>query len=320
MLRPVLRRSLLLALPLAAVLCGAVPSAVPGTTTPAAAVTVRPDDPVLVAAGDIACDPADPAFNNGRGTSTRCRQSATASLAKGAGPDVVATLGDNQYESGTATAFAASYDKSWGRLKSITRPSVGNHEYRTSGASAYFSYFGSRAGSASRGYYSYNVGAWHVVVLNSNCSVVSCAAGSTQERWLRADLAANPRRCTLAYFHHPRFSTGSHGPSTSVAPFWQALYDHRADVVLAGHDHGYERFAKIRPDGTRDSGGIRSWVVGTGGKNHYGFPRVDANSVVRNGSTYGVLRLQLGADGYTWKFLGESGSTFTDSGTGTCRA
>ncbi len=150
--------------------------------------------------------------------------------------------------------------------------------------------------------------------------MVSCAAGSTQERWLRADLAAHPRRCTLAYFHHPRFSSGSHGPNTSVAPFWQALYDHRADVVLAGHDHGYERFAKIRPGGTRDSLGIRSWVVGTGGKSHYGFKTIDPNSLVRNGSTYGVLRLQLGVNGYTWKFLGEAGSTFTDSGTGTCRA
>lgn len=321
-MRPRRPRALLLLLaPIAALLTGTVPSVVPGSAPAAEAVTVLANDPVLVAVGDIACDPNDLSFNGGSGTASRCRQATTAALASAAGPAVVATLGDSQYESATSAAYAASYDKSWGRLRAITRPAVGNHEYRTPGAADYFSYFGSNAGSASRGYYSYDIGQWHVVVLNSNCSIVSCAAGSAQERWLRADLAAHPRRCTLAYMHHPRFSSGSHGPATSMAPFWKALYDHRADVVLAGHDHGYERFAKIRPDGVRDTAtGMRSWVVGTGGKNYRTFSVVDPNSLVRNSSTFGVLRLKLGVDGYTWKFLAQSGSTFTDSGTGSCRA
>ena len=320
MIRRCIRPALLLLAGLAVTLPA---SPVPAGTTHAAVaptVTVKPSDPVLVAAGDIACDPADAAFNRGAGTATRCRQAATAAVAAAAGPAVVATLGDNQYARGSSATFTASYDKSWGRLKRITRPAVGNHEYRTPGASGYFSYFGARAGSSHRGYYSYDLGSWHVVVLNSNCAVVSCAAGSAQEKWLRADLAAHPRRCTLAYWHHPRFSSGPHGSNAAVAPFWKALHDYRADVVLAGHDHGYERFAKIRPDGTRDKvTGIRSWVVGTGGKDHYAFRTIDRNSLARNDSTFGVLRLRLGADGYTWKFLGEPGSTFTDSGRGACR-
>jgi acid phosphatase type 7 len=287
----------------------------------AGSVTVVDSDPVLVAVGDIACDPLDLAFNLGLGTATQCRQAATAKLADEADPDVVAVLGDNQYEGGLLSALLGSYDLSWGRLKSITRPAVGNHEYSTAGAAGHFGYFGTRAGSADKGYYSYDLGAWHVVVLNSNCSKVSCAQGSAQEKWLRADLAANPRRCTLAYFHHPRYSSGSHGDTGAVWPFWRALYDYRADVVLAGHDHGYERFAKIRPDGTRDGEkGIRSWVVGTGGKSLYKFGTPDPNSLVRYSGGFGVLKLRLGKDGYTWRFLGEPGTTFSDTGTGTCRA
>jgi hypothetical protein len=292
----------------------------PAGPQPSASVTVRSSDPVLVAAGDIACAPVDTAFNFGLGIGDRCRQAATAALAAAADPDVVAVLGDSQYEDGGLLSLLNSYELSWGRFKPITRPAVGNHEYDTSGAEGYFTYFGSRAGDPKKGYYSYNLGSWHVVVLNSNCSVVSCAKGSTQEKWLRADLKANPRRCTLAYFHHPRYSSGKHGANGNVWPFWRALYDHRADVVLAGHDHGYERFAKIRPDGTRDWRGIRSWVVGGGGKSLYPFAKIDRNSVKRYSGGFGVLKLRLGDDGYRWKFLAESGSTFTDEGTGSCRA
>lgn len=183
----------------------------PAATGPAKSVTVTDDDPVLVAVGDIACDPLDLAFNLGLGTATRCRQAATAALAAAADPDVVAVLGDNQYEGGALSSLLSSYDLSWGRLKSRTRPAIGNHEYETSGAAGHFGYFGSRAGKADKGYYSYDLGTWHVVVLNSNCAKVSCARGSAQEKWLRADLKANPRRCTLAYFHHPRYSSGEHG-------------------------------------------------------------------------------------------------------------
>jgi hypothetical protein len=294
--------------------------ALPTATGPAGSVTVRDDDPVLVAVGDIACDPLDLAFNLGLGTATRCRQAATARLAAAADPDVVAVLGDNQYEGGALSSLLSSYDLSWGPLKSRTRPAIGNHEYETSGGAGHFGYFGSRAGKADKGYYSYDVGTWHVVVLNSNCAEVSCAKGAAQEKWLRADLKANPRRCTLAYFHHPRYSSGEHGDTAAVWPFWRALYDHHADVVLAGHDHGYERFAKIRPDGTRDADGIRSWVVGTGGKSLYAFGKPDRNSLVRYSGGFGVLKLRLGKDGYRWRFLGEPGSTFSDTGTGTCRA
>ena len=285
------------------------------------ATTVTENDPVLVAAGDIACDPADPAFNRGKGTATRCRQAATAALAASAVPAVLAPLGDIQYDKASTLALLGSYDRSWGRLAAPTRPAVGNHEYGTAGALGYFTYFGTAAGAPLLGYYSYDLGSWHVVVLNSNCTVTSCAAGSAQERWLRADLKAHPTRCTLAYFHHPRFSSGEHGDNASVAPFWKALYDYQADVILAGHDHDYERFAKIRPDGTRDgTNGIRSWVVGTGGKSLYKFGPLDRNSVVHHGTGFGVLKLRLGRDGYRWKFLGEPGSTFADSGTGACRA
>jgi len=196
---------------------------------------------------------------------------------------------------------------------------VGNHEYQTAGAPGYYGYFGAAAGDPAKGYYSYNMGAWHVVVLNSNCTIVSCAAGSTQEQWLRADLAANPTTCTLAYWHHPRFSSGGHGNDTTVAPFWQALYDTNADLVLNGHEHEYERFAPQNPSAVADTArGIRELIVGTGGKNETAFGTVQANSEVRMTGTFGVLKLTLRATGYDWQFLPEAGKTFTDSGSGVC--
>ncbi len=295
------------------------PQAVTAPVPPSAA------DPVLVAAGDIACDPADPSFNAGLGTATLCKMAKTARQAVAQSPTAVAVLGDMQYEAATAANIQASYDKSWGALRSVTRPAIGNHEYKASAGAPYWAYFGSRAGQAGKGWYSYELGSWHVVVLNSNCTVVSCAAGSTQERWLRADLAAHPTRCTLAYWHHPRWSSGAHGDNPRVQPLLQALYDFRADVVLAGHDHHYERLAKSRADGTRSTAdGIRSFIVGTGGKNLYPLASTpDERSVLRDGDHYGVLRLQLddepaGGD-YTWKML-SAGGVLRDSGTGSCRA
>ncbi len=230
------------------------------------------------------------------------------------------TTGDNVYESGTDTEFTNCYEPTWGRHKSRTRPSVGNHEYATTGASGYFKYFGAAAGDPKKGYYAYDLGAWHIIVLNSNCSQVGgCAAGSPQEQWLRADLAAYPATCTLAYWHHARFSSGSHGNSTAVQPLWQALYDAGADVVVSGHDHDYERFAPQTPSGAADPVyGIRQFVAGMGGKSHYGFGTIQPNSEARNSDTYGVLKFTLHATSYDWQFVPETGKTYSDSGTTNC--
>jgi len=262
--------------------------------------------PVLVGAGDIAgC----------AGTGDE----ATAALLDSI-PGTVATFGDNVYESGTAEQFTNCYDPSWGRHKARTRPAAGNHDYNTSGASGYFNYFGAAAGDPDQGYYSYDLGAWHLVVINSNCSDVSgCGAGSPQEEWLRADLAAHPVSCTLAYWHHPRFSSGPHGNSTSMQDIWQALYDYGADVVLNGHDHDYERFAPQDPNGLADPvRGIREFVVGTGGRSHYTISTPIANSEAHNDDTFGVLKLTLHPTGYDWEFIPEAGKTFSDSGSEAC--
>jgi len=260
----------------------------------------------LVAAGDIA----------GCG---HLGDTATAALVAATG-GTVATLGDHAYNQGGAAQFANCYGPTWGRFKGRTRPAVGNHEYRTAGATGYFNYFGERAGPRGKGWYSYNLGSWHVVVLNSNCAKVGCGKGSEQERWLRADLAAHPQQCTLAYWHHPRFSSDDrHGNWAAVGPFWDALYEYGADVVLAGHAHTYERFAPQTPWAAADPAhGLRQFVVGTGGNGLYGFRGVKANSQARNATTFGVLKLDLRARGYDWRFLPEAGKTFTDAGSGAC--
>jgi len=276
-------------------------------------------DPVIGAAGDIACDPTSSSFNSGNGTSSSCRQKAVSDVMLNSGLTAVLTLGDIQYEDGTLTKYQQSYDLSWGRLKSITRPALGNHEYLTAGASGYYDYFGAAAGDRTKGYYSYDIGAWHIIALNSNCSKVGgCGAGSPQELWLKADLAAHPNMCTLAYWHHPKFSSGEHGSSSSYDVFWKDLYDARVELVLNGHDHDYERFAPQNPGGTADPNGIQEFVVGTGGKNHYTFRTTLPNSVVRNSDTYGFLKLTLHPTSYDWQFVPELGKTFTDSGTRNC--
>ena len=305
----------------------------PGATAEA---TLTPDvtpagipDPVIAAAGDIACDPASSSFRSGAGTSSRCRQKHTSDLLVNAGLAAVLALGDIQYECAADSAFARAYDPSWGRLKAMTRPALGNHEYRTSGGSGcdtsgnargYFRYFGAAAGDPGRGYYSYDLGAWHLIALNSNCSRVSCSSSSTQVRWLRQDLAAHPTRCTLAYWHHARFTSGTNSPgSSSVKPLYQALYDHGADVLLVGHDHHYERFAPQNPSGARDVGrGIREFVVGTGGKGFHPIHTVQPNSEVRNNVTFGVLELTLRPTSYDWQFVPEAGKTFRDAGSQAC--
>lgn len=295
------------------------PTTAPATTAPPASAPAAAEV-VVAAAGDIACAPSSGKFNDGEGTPTNCRQKATADLMLGiAGLDAVLALGDIQYDTGELSAYHGSYDRSWGRLKSITYPAVGNHEYLTRDAAGYFTYFGSRAGDPSTGYYSVDLGAWHVVALNSNCSKVGgCGEGSPQLEWLRADLAAHPRACTLAFWHHPLFSSGQHGDNPGVAPLWEALDAAGAELVLAGHDHDYERFAPQDARGNADPRGMRQFVVGTGGKNHYRVGDLQPNSEAHSDDTYGVLRLTLRADGYDWAFLPEPGKVFTDSGSGTC--
>lgn len=277
-------------------------------------------DPVIAAAGDIACDPADSNYNAGAGTQTACHMKATSDLLLEINPVAVLTLGDNQYEVATLDEFKQSFDPTWGRLKSIIHPAVGNHEYKTPGASGYFNYFRAAAGDPERGYYSYNIGTWHIIALNSNCSEIGgCGFGSPQERWLRADLAANPAFCTLAYWHHPRFSSGRYGNNPEYEAFWQDLYNAGADVVLVGHEHNYERFAPQDPTGVADPvRGIRQFIVGTGGKNFSPFVNVQTNSEVRNSDTFGVLVITLHPNGYDWRFVPEPGKRFTDSGSALC--
>lgn len=230
----------------------------------------------------------------------------------------VFTLGDNAYEDGSAAQYADCYDPTWGRHKARTRPAPGNHEYHTAGAPDYYAYYGASAGPSGLGYYSYDLGDWHIISLNSN---IPMSAGSVQEQWLRADLAASTKRCTLAYWHHPLFNSGAvHGNQTETQPLWQALYDAGADLVLSGHEHIYERFAPQTPDGVPDvARGIREFLVGSGGRSHYDLALTPvANSEVRNNDTWGVLKLTLSTGAYSWKFVPVAGMTFTDQGSGTC--
>jgi acid phosphatase type 7 len=280
--------------------------ATPATRTWTVNATTQ-SDPVFVGAGDIA-------------SCASSGDEATANLLDGI-PGTVYTLGDNAYQSGTDAEFANCYNPSWGRHKARTKPSVGNHEYLTADASGYYNYFGAAAGEASKGYYSYDLGAWHIIALNSMCeNVGGCGPDSTMVTWLQQDLATNSSSCTLAYWHHPVFSSGSaHGNDPKMIPSWDALYAGGADVVLSGHDHDYERFAPQTSSELADPAqGIREFVVGTGGRSHRGFGTIRANSEVRNSDTYGVLKLTLHASSYEWQFVPEAGKAFTDSGTTSC--
>jgi hypothetical protein len=290
-------------------------------------------DPVVAAAGDIACKSA--ATTSG----TTCHYGLTASAVE-SDPTItdVLTLGDIQYECGDYSNFLSFYDPTWGVFRSRTHPAIGNHEYlaapgtsscdpaSTAAGKGYFDYWNGvdvgtgPAGDRTKGYYSFDLGSWHLVALNSNCAQAGgCGAGSPQETWLRSDLAAHPAACTLAYWHHPRFSSGQHGNTTAVAPLWDALYAAGADLVLNGHDHDYERFAPQTPGGAADPvSGIREFVVGTGGKSHYAVGAAQPNSEVRNATTFGILKLTLHPQGYDWQFVPESTGGFTDSGSGSC--
>jgi hypothetical protein len=270
---------------------------------------VKPPDPVFVGAGDISsCDDLAGA-------------EATAKLIDKI-PGTVFAVGDLAYPDGSDEQFAKCYAPTWGRFKDRTRPVPGNHEYHSDGASGYARYFGAAAGDPKKGYYSYDLGAWHIIALNSECDQVGgCGAGSPEGEWLRQDLAQHPTTCTLAYFHKPLFSSGaSHGNDSDMKPLWQTLYAANADVVINGHDHDYERFAPQDPDGNADQKrGIREFVVGTGGKNsHRKFSTIRANSEVHQADTFGVLKLTLHASGYDWEFVPEAGKSFQDSGSGSC--
>jgi hypothetical protein len=290
---------------------GQVPSnqkPIPAAKSGASASTT---EAVLVGAGDIAsCEDLAGA-------------QATAKLIDGISGTVFAA-GDLAYPDGSDDQFRNCYGPTWGRFKDRTHPAPGNHEYHSDGASGYVRYFGTLAGDPKKGYYSYELGAWHIVVLNSECAEVGgCGAGSVQEQWLRQDLKAHPSQCTLAYWHKPLFSSGaSHGNDPEVGPLWDALYSAGADVVINGHDHDYERFAPQDPSGKFDrQRGIREFVVGTGGKNsHRSFAIPKPNSEARQADTFGVLKLALHPAGYDWEFVPEAGKTYKDSGSGTCHA
>ena len=277
-----------------------------GTAT--VTVTVPPPPPpsgseVLVGAGDIS-------------SCSQNNDEATARLLDNI-PGTVFTAGDNAYSSGTTSEYSNCYGPTWGRHKARTRPAIGNHDFSTSSGAPYYAYFGGNAGPAGLGYYSYDLGAWHIIVINSN---IPMSAGSTQETWLKADLAASSKQCTIAMWHHPRFSSGSnHGSDPSSGPLWTDLYNAGAEIVISGHDHTYERFGPQTPSAASDpANGIREFIVGTGGESHYGFGTPLPNSQVRNGDTFGVLKLTLSDGSYTWGFIPVAGSTFTDSGSGTC--
>jgi hypothetical protein len=281
-------------------LAGAIPSLLNGATS----------DAVLVGAGDIAaCGVTGPAGS---------KAELTAQLLDGIA-GVVFTAGDNVYNNGTTTEFQSCYDPTWGRHKARTRPSPGNHDYIQPNAAPYFAYFGASAGPAGLGYYSYDLGAWHVVSLNSN---IAADTASPQAQWLRADLAAHPATCVLAYWHHPLFSSGSNGNIQRMDAIWRILYSFGADVVISGHDHDFERFAPQTADAEPDlSRGIREFVVGTGGGSLHAFRSVvQPNSEVRNADTFGVLKLTLHSTSYDWQFIPIAGQTFRDSGSATCVA
>ena len=238
-------------------------------------------------------------------------------------PGTVFALGDLTYGARSERDFVECYEKTWGRHKARTHPAPGNREYEIRDASGYFHYFGAAAGEAGKGYYSYDLGAWHIVVINSNCAKAGgCQAGSPQEQWLRKDLATNQEACALAYWHHTLFSSGlisKHAIHPEMKAIWKALYEAGGEIVVNGHEHNYERFAPQNPSGAEDAErGIREFVVGTGGKDHTPFGSPIANSEKRNADTFGVLKLTLRPKGYDWEFISEAGKKFGDSGSAVC--
>ncbi|MEO8252691.1 MAG: metallophosphoesterase [Chloroflexota bacterium] len=291
-------------------------------TSTVAPTTTAEQSPTIVPTRTVVPTPT-PLANSvtlvGAGDIASCSSSgdeATAALLDQIG-GAVFTTGDNAYERGTATEFQNCYEPSWGRHKADTHPIPGNHEWLTANAQGYRDYFGFDGAPT---WYSYNQGAWHVVVLDSDCvQVAGCGIGSPQYAWLATDLTENTAVCTVAMWHHARFSSGKLGIDVLMSPIWRLLYDHDAELVLSGHDHDYERFAPQTANGQLDiARGLRQFVVGTGGVDHTQFARVLPNSEVRNADTFGVLKLTLRMDSYDWQFIPVAGSSFSDTGTGAC--
>lgn len=235
-------------------------------------------------------------------------------------PGTIALVGDLAYEAGSTADFARCFAPAWDALLARVRPAAGNHDYGTPGARDYFAHFGTAAGEPGAGYYSYDLGSWHVVVLNSNCDFVAggCGTDSPQIRWLNDDLAAHPDVCVLAYWHHPRFTSGLHGDTVAMQPAWAALAHHHAALVVSGHDHHYERFAPLDAAGQPDPSGVRQLIAGTGGAQLYPILRVHPGSEVRDVNTHGLLQLSLFPGHYEWRFLPVAPGTFEDAGAAVC--
>ncbi|MFZ0157506.1 MAG: metallophosphoesterase [Kineosporiaceae bacterium] len=286
-------------------------------------VSLAAGPPVVVrigAAGDIACDPGSDQF--GGQVPVVCQERATSELFVAQDLDAVLPLGDTQYDSGALADYRRSYAPTWGRFLSISHPVPGNHEYRTKNAAGYWDYFGAAAGESGKGWYSFDLGRWHLVALNGTCDQVDCGENSEQVAWLRRDLAEHDEACVLAYWHYPLWSGGEsrsgEGSDVRVRPLFQALYDAGADVVLNGHNHAYERFGPRSPDGAADPArGVRQFVVGTGGRSHYP-TSTRAGAEVVDDTSFGVLMMTLRPGGYDWRFVPAPGGSFTDSGSASC--
>jgi hypothetical protein len=269
--------------------------------------TPTPEPVHLIGAGDIAYCGDDSLGDE-----------ATAAILERFPSAEIFTAGDNVSGEGRGAEFRNCFGPTWGQYLDRLHPVPGNHDLETDSGAPYYEYFGKAAGQPGQGYYSYNLGGWHIAALNSNCDVIACGPNSAQARWLRDDLAASGKQCTLLYWHHPRYSSGLSGNYGLVSPFWRIALEYGADVVVSGHDHGYERFALQDGDGNADPGGIRQFVVGTGGSELRKFGEVKPNSEVRDSSTNGVILFRLYPERYEWEFIPVEGGTFTDKGEGQC--
>jgi 3',5'-cyclic AMP phosphodiesterase CpdA len=280
-----------------------------GPAAPAAAAAAQPKKVVVVAVGDVACTPT------ARTTPTRCQDARTAALTKALDPDAVLALGDLQYETGSLSNYRRAYAATWGDLLGKTYPIPGNHEYKTADASGYYTYFDTRQPGAP-GYYAFDLGSWRVYALNSNCDKIDC---DTQYAWLKDDIAANPRTCSLFTMHHPRFSSGlEHGSDPGMTRFFRIAKKNDVEMVLAGHDHDYERFHRMKANGERSSKGVLSFVSGMGGKSAYHFGTIQDGSAYRLSGHFGVLRLALRRHEFRFAFKDVNGTT-PDKGTRACR-
>jgi hypothetical protein len=292
----------------------------PGVT-PRPTQTLTPTPLPSITATVTVTPTPQPVYLTGAGDISICGQEGdnqTAALLAGI-PGEIFTAGDNSNEDGAAWQYQKCFDESWGQFKDRLHPAAGNHDYYTPGAQPYYAYFGAAAGNPGEGWYSYDTGGWHIVVLNSNCNDVACGKDSAQIAWLRADLAASGAQCTLAVWHHPRWSSGLAGSDGRMSPAYRVLYEYGAEVVVSGHAHDYERLAPLDPEGKRDpQRGIRQFVVGTGGVNYLPFPGLLPESEAHDAGTFGVLRFTLYPDRYAWDFIPVEGQTFTDGGYGIC--